>query len=69
MPTTTAGVGVQQPHRLVGDAEPISSLSNTPFARKMMIQPYRRISELVQNGIIRSIIVRFFHLAVSFAMK
>ena len=35
----------------------------------MMIQPYRRISELVQNGIISSIIVRFFHLAVSFAMK
>ena len=38
-------------------------------ARKMIIQPYRRIRLLVQNGIISASITRFFHLAVSFAIK
>ena len=30
------------------------SLSSVPFARKMMIHPYSRMSELVQNGIMSS---------------
>ena len=48
---------------------PISSLSSVPFARKMMIHPYSRMSELVQNGIMSSSITRFFHCADSFAIK
>ena len=44
-------------------------LSSTPPARKMIIHPYSRKRELVQKGIIKSIMVRFFHFAVSFAMK
>ena len=40
-----------------------------PPARKIMIHPYNRIKELVQKGIISSIMVRFFHFAVSFAIK
>ena len=48
---------------------PIRALSSVPLARKMIIQPYRRISEFVQNGIMISSISLFFHAAESFAIK
>ena len=47
----------------------ISSWSKTPPARKMMIHPYSRSRELVQKGIIKSSITRFFQWAVSLAIK
>ena len=48
---------------------PIRSLSSKPLLLKMIIQPYIRIKAFVQKGTITRIIITFFALAESLAIK